>query len=267
MTDTAQLAGNHKEQILCHNVDTCCEHVNGGGTKTVFAINEFLVTARPNLLDGQELIDVWPRIVQDEFTVSKIWDMHDIPHMQLIPSIVAFNYCGIDYTLPSFVAVNFSFLATRGILVVECNSNTPKTVSHIIASLILPQTPQEWAIVIQPLIDDLVNIVRHKIPCSCDSMNLALFVAHNNTISEVRLFGFDFSSKRQPLDPNDASKHDEKGSSSFTPDAQFYEYMLKRRLQTLFKAFTHVTRKSQDVLVDSIVNHYIGLLHCRTKIV
>ena len=222
-----------------------CISLNAGGTKTAFAVNDFLVVMQPNLQDGEALIEQWPAIVQEELMVSNLLSQLSISHLQLTPCMVKFNYRQCDYLLPSYTSCQFAFLQKHGILIIESNSYVLPSIKESIKTLVLP-TIDEWVDKIQPLLSDLEKIMTFQVPYTADSMNLAIFTTRDSHIQEVRLFGFDFSIKYH------RQKIDSLILTLYKRDAYFYDIFLKRRLSTLFRAFP-LTWKEQDELVDKII--------------
>lgn len=66
-------------------------YLNGGGTKTIFLVESNTVAAIPNAVDGEWLINIWPRIVYEEIKMSDRLESIGIPTLKLTPCIVKFE--------------------------------------------------------------------------------------------------------------------------------------------------------------------------------
>lgn len=180
--------------------------VGRGGTKTVYEIAGNKVIFLPNAVDGQRLINIWPRIIQDELDMSHKLTQIGIPCLKVEPCqfINKDGKCLETLMAPAFAA----YCKTDG-YVIDCKntqtSQWPRDQSLRVLSEDSEWQPTAWLPVIRPLILDINQLAKHGLYLPLDMCNLIIvkkghqWHSGSDLLYEIRVFAFDFASKNSPL--------------------------------------------------------------------
>ena len=178
-----------------------------GGTKSVYLVDQDTAVFLPNCEDGQWLIRMWPRIVNEEMAMSQLLQEIGIPTQKLTKCLVLFN----QRALSTYSAPTFSSYIKDGIYVIDAkNIQSIQWPNDQSLSLFPKDTDRydvkAWMNILSSLIQDIQTLVNNRVYLGSDSLNL-VFVAKGSYWHssrdlpyEVRIFGFDFSSKSWVLD-------------------------------------------------------------------
>ena len=193
------------ENIYDINIASC---IGQGGTKTAYLVSNDTVAFLPNQIDGKWLIDQWPRIIDDEIKMSQLLQKFQIPTLK-------FTLCQLrmtdgslfsSYSCPSFE----SYEKTGNYIIDTKNSDSSRWPKDFTLSLFPPGAPKMdldlWVDVLSPLLKDLDQIADNGFRLASDTLNLVFVKKGSQWHSgsqlpfEIRLFTFDFASKRFALD-------------------------------------------------------------------
>ena len=191
--------------------------IGHGGTKTVHLINENKVIYKPNPTDGQSLINIWNRIVDEEIQMSSLLSKIGILTLKFTKVQIKLN----DQIITTHSSVPFSAYIKDGIYIIDTKNH--KSTQWQSSLSIFPENIDQynvnsWLSVMKSYINDVHILVINRLSLSGDSLNLAFVKNENIDIPFiVRIFGFDFASKRSNLD-----------ISILNPDEYTIKYMLKK---------------------------------------
>jgi hypothetical protein len=200
-----------------------CQQIGCGGTKSAYLdANRDLVFVSPNPVDGQALISIWPRIVSEEIMMSERVQQIGVPTLKLTPCFIKTKS---DETLPSYFSIPFKSYTKEDIYIID-SKNIKSTQWRSDLSLFSQTDPFDldaWMDALYPLICDLRTLLKNQLYFGSDTLNLAFvgsksrwhsnqdpnlkvqMIEFNRKQSppfEIRIFGFDFSSKRAVIDLN-----------------------------------------------------------------
>lgn len=183
--------------------------IGHGGTKTIVSISEDIVVAIPNSTDGESLISIWPRIIDDEIAFSSLLTDIGIP-------VLKWHKCNVKLhdgrILTSITTNSFSSYIKDNIYIIDtkCKKSTTwiKDKCCLIPEGIDSHNLELWKKITLPLFNDIKLLAKHNIRLSGDALNLAIVgkdsILHSggDLPYEFRLFAFDLSSKSSALNLN-----------------------------------------------------------------
>lgn len=184
-----------------------CEYIGGGGTKRALAVDNQRVILMPNakLSELSQIDKQWERIIDDEIYMSNLLLSLDIPALTFercqvkLPNGLIFA----TYMAPSFASYKSqnSYIIDRK----ERKSSQWDSCGNLLTPSTDSQDIEAWIRVLQPVIKDINTLVEAGIRLLGDKLNL-VFVqrespwhSKRNSEYEVRIFGFDFAHKINPL--------------------------------------------------------------------
>jgi hypothetical protein len=184
MNVTVSVRGNIKYQgpIL---------EIGGGGTKTAYQCgNTHFVVLLPNVVEGKALQEKFYRICNEEEFMCNYLSALSLHVLPVISCIVIFEN---QTTLLALYAPSFRSFHSKGLHVIDCKN----ILGELWDPSILPvpvDDVEAWVPVFSLLVEDLKTLCAAGVRPSGDCYNLCI----ENGV--VRFFGFDFTSKRYPLE-------------------------------------------------------------------
>lgn len=184
-----------------------CNCIGRGGTKTVYSVSDDTVVFIPNFTDGPYLVEMWPRIVKEEFEMSELLQKINIPTLNFTPcKVKTHNYCISSYSSPSFKSYK-----NMGNYIIDLKSTKSTTWPHdntlrLFSNDIDKNDLNIWVKILTPLLNDLDILCDNNLYLGNDTRNLVFVSKDSEWHSgsdlpfEVRLFCFDFASKNGPID-------------------------------------------------------------------
>ena len=176
------------------------ECIGQGGTKYVYLMDENTVIAVPNSMDGEELINKWPRIIEEELEISEKIDSINVPVLKLSKCKVKWN----NEIFDTISSKPFASYVKEGIYIIDTKSiNSTQWPKDGSLNLISGDKFDFdlWVKILQPVITDIVQLSKHNIFLPKDARNIA-YVAKGSKLHsgselpfEVRLWCFDFANK------------------------------------------------------------------------
>lgn len=238
--------------------------IGAGGTKTAYLIDDKIVVFRPNAMDGQRLINIWDRIITDELMMSEL--LHKIGILNL-----NFKLCQIKLnqtlTLQTLCSQSFKSEISNGLYIIDTkniNSSTwPKDNSiSFFAVDVDPYNVDNWLKAMESYILDVNTLVKNNLSLCGDSLNFAFaakgskYHSGSDQLFEIRIFGFDFTSKYSPL------KLENKVPTSVTID-----YMLRRggeaAVWEVLCSKSFCLKEKEDKLYKELSEKLVSLYHAR----
>lgn len=183
-------------------------HVGCGGTKTAILMkdNETVVFI-PNSVDGPWLIDIWPRIIYEEFEMSELLENLGIPTLK-------FKLCKVKLYdgnyLDTYSCSSFESYVKDGNYIIDVKNTKSSTWPRNNLLSLIPRDFDRmdfdyWIKILKPLIHDLDILGDNGLYLSPDTSNLVFVSKKSQWHSgselpfEIRLFTFDFASKNSIL--------------------------------------------------------------------
>lgn len=172
-----------------------------GSNKTAFEIARGRALILPNIdhENVKEFAACWGRMVEEEVRVSKLAQEVGLIGSRNKPVNISSKLS--TGSIPAYICETFEQLSrTEGWLVIDAkasNSSIWKKGTSFFSCEAHRLNPEMWHCVLDPLLTDIVKIIRHGIPCEGDARNFAVIKAQQGF--QVRYFGFDFSDMNSPL--------------------------------------------------------------------
>jgi len=183
------------------------QKVGGGGTKTAYQlVDTDFVVLLPNETDGQWLIDMFDRICTEEVYMYNYLTAHGLLGLPVTPCMVKHQGQVVNgLYAPAFT----SFVQKKAHIIDKknwftCTWKPQETEKEI----------QDWLPVFQPFLQDLTTLLKSNVTPKGDSFNF-LIAEHGSpyhvgsALYALRYFGFDFTSKRAPLQRTSYTLHHE----------------------------------------------------------
>ncbi len=193
--------GKHPETVL--------DFLGNGGSKQAVEIARGRALILPNT-DADPIAEIasrWERMVLEEVKMSKILTRLGLLSPMSEQVSVTLTESS-ESVIPAYLSETFESLGeTKGWFIIDMKnsfSSTWKRGKHFLFNSDSDRLDDKnWGSVIDSLLTDVAKICLHHIPAGGDSLNIAVVKKPSKATLcqyEVRYFGFDFSSKHDPLD-------------------------------------------------------------------
>lgn len=205
--------GKWNTEILLHShlgiqEDKLLQCLGSGGCKKAYQLESEKALLLPNM-DSDPIDHVasrWERIVDEEVAVSKLLSRIGIlsPSSERVEISPKAGDC--NGTIPAYVSTSFKSFSKSNIFIIDRKDHRSSTWNRNSDSFFNPGEDRldkdKWDQLIDPMLNDLAKVLAHGLPTTIDSMNLAIVQKNTGETSksyQIRIFGFDFTSKRDPL--------------------------------------------------------------------
>lgn len=253
--------GGHKEELV--------DHLGRGGSKIAVLLENSRALLLPNL-SVSNFIGEWERQVCEEVGMSTILTSLGLLCSQLEEVKISLTEDSKTY-IPAYTCETFESLGTtKNWFIIDTKNRDSSTWKEKFFKNDDDNRLKEesWNPIFDPLLTDIAKLCIHGIPTSRDSQNLAIIKNPDSVESktanyEVRYFGFDFSSKNQPLCiPKKAST-----SCDHTKKVQ---NLLSNALETVLDVQFSTNKfsfsfKYPEDLYKSLMDKYTKIIHERIK--
>lgn len=178
-----------------------------GGCKRAILLESGRALLLPNC-DCDSIAEIafrWSRVVYEEMAVSNFLTSLGILSSQPNKVAVSFSTSGYEGSIPAYTAFSFEALAKeKGIFIIDLKnyqSCTWKIGKDLFKNKTDRFVDSNWDFVVDHLLDDVAKVSVYNFQTSGDSLNLAIVKNPGGLASDyqIRYFGFDFSSKSEPL--------------------------------------------------------------------
>lgn len=167
-----------------------------GGSKKAFSIGDGKALIVPNLSVDTTSYRIWERIICEETGMSKLLTSLGLLSLQLTPVTISLTEEGPSF--PTYVCQSFESLAQNNCFIIDTKNRESTTwEGKFFKTEEDGMKSENWDPIFDPLLTDIAIICVNNIPTPGDSQNVAIIKKGESY--EARYFGFDFSSKRQPL--------------------------------------------------------------------
>ena len=223
--------GEHQETLL--------RILGEGGSKKAIQISEGRALILPNMdVDPIEgVAKRWNRMVLEEVRMSKI--LHELGLLSPLSKQVGVTFTeSSEHVIPAYISETFESLNRKGWYIIDTKIIKNSTWKH--GKNFLFQSKEErlneknWDLVFDSVLTDIAKICFYDIPVGGDSLNIAIVKKPSDSTvcqHEVRYFGFDFSSKSNPLIIPDIEN---RPSSSPKSKIEDIKWLLDRIIDNIF---------------------------------
>ncbi|AYV85226.1 MAG: hypothetical protein Satyrvirus7_20 [Satyrvirus sp.] len=228
-----------------------------GGTKTVYKIDDDWVVFGPNKIDGEGLVQQWPRITDDEYRMSKLLKTVGVPALEL-------NTCQIKLkdgrTMVSNSSKSFFSYTKNGIYIID-HKDPPSSQWPCDGNMSLIEGDDKmdfgiWTDILEPVVNDILKLADSCYWFGMDAFNLAFVSKESNLHSgckypfEVRMFMFDFTSKHHPYNFQNRDK------VSFSEKYYVFKNLVEAAVWQELAPGTVCLNNEQEKFVNKLSSHF-----------